>query len=130
MSHYRVSDIVTTRRVITLIVSEQVEPFGQWVVSLSCFSVHSVFSLLNVWVFYCFCSCLGWLCLKLTHIVVLHGLWRFVGDGITCLYPWCLLYHGFQCLVISYQTVHLDNSWSAMGHYGKRSGIQRMENKR
>ena len=38
-----------------------------------------------------------------------------IGVVITCLFLWCLLYHEFQCLVVSYQTNHLYNLWSAMG---------------
>ena len=51
-----------------------------------------------------------------------------MGSVLTCSYICCLLYHEFQCLVMSYQTSHLDNYGSAMGRYGKRSGIQKLEN--
>ena len=107
-------DIVTTRRIVTLVVSEQVEPFGQWVMSLLCFSVHSLVSLLNTWCllfsFGTYSLCCASVCYRDLIVVV-----------ITCLVSWCLLYHEFQCCVM-YQTDHMYNLWSAMGWYGKWSG--------
>jgi len=98
-----------------LVVSEQVKPFSQWVMSLLYFSVHFLVALLNAWCMlfaigsYSLC-CLSMCCRNLIVVV------------ITCLVSWCLLYHEFQCRVMSYQTGHLYNLWSAMGWYGKRSG--------
>jgi len=41
---------------------------------------------------------------------------------ISCLFFLCLLYHEFQCHVMSYQIGHLYNLWSTMEWYGKRLG--------
>ena len=101
-------------------VSEPIKPFGQWVTSRLCFSVHFVVALLNAWcllfVFGTYSAC----CVSMSHR-------DLIGVVITCLFPWCLLFHEFQCLVMSYQIGHLYNLWSVMRRHGKLLGIQRIQ---